>query len=91
MSIAIFVLVTIGALFLTLVYMRAVILGIVVIVLIWVFIGLSLRGVGIITSVAGWFDFDPSQFTSNWNVGGKNNGKAIMSGFAILIILITGT
>jgi len=159
-----FVLVTIGALFLTLVYMRAgkrfkdssptglatyvnpvlgaksgffyvygnlisnvsiliaglgylelflpqlkhpVILGIVVIVLIWVFVALSLRGVGIITkivtitvtmlllsviitSVAGWFDFDPSQFTSNWNVGGKSNGRAIMSGFAILIFAYVG-
>jgi len=84
-----------------------IILGIVVIILIWVFIALSLRGVGIITkivtitvtmlllsviitSVAGWFDFDPSQFTSNWNVGGKSNGRAIMSGFAILIFAYVG-
>jgi len=84
-----------------------VILGITVIVLIWVFVGLSLRGVGIITkivsitvtmllisviitSVAGWFHFDPSQFTSNWNVGGKSSGTAIMSGFAILIFAYVG-
>ena len=159
-----FVLVTIGALFLTLVYMRAgkrfkdpsptglatfvnpvlgaksgffyvygnlisnvsiliaglgylelfipqlkhpVILGIVVIILIWVFIALSLRGVGIITkivtitvtllllsvvitSVAGWFDFDPTLFESNWNVSGNSEGKAIMAGFAILIFAYVG-
>jgi len=84
-----------------------VVLGITVIVLIWVFIGLSLRGVGIITkivsitvtlllisviitSVAGWFDFDPTQFKSNWNVSGDSSGKAIMSGFAILIFAYVG-
>lgn len=84
-----------------------VVLGITVIVLIWVFIGLSLRGVGIITkivsitvtlllisviitSVAGWFDFDPTQFKSNWNVSGDSSGKAIMSGFAILIFAFVG-
>ena len=84
-----------------------VILGITVIVLIWVFVGLSLRGVGIImkivsitvtmlllsviiTSVAGWFDFDPSQFSNNWNVSGKSSGTAIMSGFAILIFAFVG-
>jgi amino acid transporter len=84
-----------------------VVLGITVIALIWVFIGLSLRGVGIITkivsitvtlllisviitSVAGWFDFDPAQFKSNWNVSGDSSGKAIMSGFAILIFAFVG-
>ncbi|MBC8485345.1 MAG: amino acid permease [Bacteroidetes bacterium] len=84
-----------------------VILGVTVIVLIWVFVGLSLRGVGIImkivsitvtmlllsvitTSVAGWFDFDPSQFSNNWNVSGKSSGTAIMSGFAILIFAFVG-
>ncbi|MFH1161610.1 MAG: amino acid permease [bacterium] len=84
-----------------------VILGITVIVFIWVFIALSLRGAGIITKivsitvvflllsviitgVAGWFDFEPSQFSSNWNVGGKGSGKAIMSGFAILIFSFVG-
>lgn len=84
-----------------------VILGITVIILIWVFIALSLRGAGIITkivsisvtflliaviitSVAGWFDFDTSQFSNNWNVSGKGNGKAIMSGFAILIFSFVG-
>ena len=84
-----------------------VVLGITVIILIWVFIGLSLRGVGIITkivsitvtlllisviitSVAGWFDFDPTQFKSNWNVSGDSSGKAIMSGFAILIFAYVG-
>jgi len=84
-----------------------VVLGITVIILIWVFIGLSLRGVGIITkivsitvtlllisviitSVAGWFDFDPTQFKSNWNVSGDSSGKAIMSGFAILIFAFVG-
>ncbi len=84
-----------------------IVLGITVIVLIWVFVGLSLRGVGIITkivsitvtmlllaviitSVAGWLDFDPSQFGSNWNVSGKKNGTAIMSGFAILIFAFVG-
>jgi amino acid transporter len=84
-----------------------VVLGITVIVLIWVFIALSLRGVGIITkivsitvtlllisviitSVAGWFDFDPTQFKSNWNVSGDGSGKAIMSGFAILIFAYVG-
>jgi amino acid transporter len=84
-----------------------IVLGITVIILIWVFIALSLRGVGIITkivsitvtmllisviitSVAGWFDFDPTQFSSNWNVSGKSNGMAIMSGFAILIFAFVG-
>jgi amino acid transporter len=84
-----------------------IILGITVIVLIWVFIALSLRGAGIITkivsvtvtllllsvlitAVAGWFDFHPEQFKSNWNVSGKSGGMAIMSGFAILIFSFVG-
>lgn len=84
-----------------------VILGITVIVLIWVFIALSLRGAGIITKIvsisvtflllaviitalAGWFDFDTSQFSNNWNVSGKGSGNAIMSGFAILIFSFVG-
>jgi len=84
-----------------------IILGITVIVLIWVFIALSLRGAGIITKivsitvtlllisviitgVAGWFDFDPTQFNTNWNVSGKGTGTAIMSGFAILIFSFVG-
>jgi amino acid transporter len=84
-----------------------VVLGITVIILIWLFIFLSLRGVGIITkivsitvtlllisvvvtSVAGWFDFDPTQFKNNWNVSGKGSGSAIMSGFAILIFAFVG-
>jgi len=82
-------------------------LGITVIILIWVFILLSLRGVSIIskivsitvtfllisviiTAVAGWLDFDPSLFKSNWNVSGKPTGMAIMSGFAILIFSFVG-
>jgi len=44
----------------------------------------------VITAVGGWFDFDPSQFSQNWNVSGKGNGKAIMSGFAILIFSFVG-
>ncbi|MFC2101978.1 amino acid permease [Bacteroidota bacterium] len=84
-----------------------VILGITVIVLIWVFIALSLRGAGIITkivsitvaflllsviitAVAGWFDFDLTQFNDNWNVSGKKDGMAIMSGFAVLIFAFVG-
>jgi len=84
-----------------------VILGITVIVLIWVFIALSLRGAGIITkivsitvaflllsviitAVAGWFDFDLTQFNDNWNVSGKKEGMAIMSGFAVLIFAYVG-
>ncbi len=84
-----------------------IVLGITVIILIWVFILLSLRGVGIITkivsitvtlllisvivtSVAGWFDFDLTQFKDNWNVSGKGSGTAIMSGFAILIFAFVG-
>ena len=84
-----------------------VVLGITAIVLIWVFIALSMNGAGIITkivsitvaflllsvvitAVGGWFDFDPSQFSQNWNVSGKGNGKAIMSGFAILIFSFVG-
>ncbi len=84
-----------------------IILGITVIALIWVFIGMSLRGVGIITkvvsitvtlllisvittAVAGWLDFDPTQFNENWNVSGKSSGMAIMSGFAILIFSFVG-
>lgn len=84
-----------------------VILGITVIVLIWVFIALSLRGAGIITkivsitvtflllsviitAVAGWFDFDLTQFNDNWNVSGKKEGIAIMSGFAVLIFAFVG-
>ncbi|TSA25988.1 MAG: amino acid permease [Bacteroidetes bacterium] len=84
-----------------------VILGITVIVLIWVFIALSLRGAGIITkivsitvtllllsviitAIAGWLDFDPTQFNNNWNVSGKKEGMAIMSGFAVLIFAFVG-
>jgi len=84
-----------------------IILGITVIILIWVFIALSLRGAGIITkivsisvtflllaviitAVAGWFDFDTTQFGQNWNVSGKGSGNAIMSGFAILIFSFVG-
>lgn len=84
-----------------------IVLGITVIALIWVFIALSLRGAGIITkivtitvsllllsviitAIAGWFDFHPDQFTSNWNVSGDGSGKAIMSGFAILIFAFVG-
>lgn len=82
-------------------------LGITVIILIWVFILMSLRGVGIITKIvsitvtlllisviitatAGWFDFDIAIFKTNWNVSGSSNGKAIMSGFAILIFAFVG-
>ncbi|MBC8420931.1 MAG: amino acid permease, partial [Desulfobacterales bacterium] len=82
-------------------------LGITVIVLIWLFVALSLRGVGIITKVvsstvtlllisviitaaAGWLDFDPTLFKQNWNVSGDPAGKAIMSGFAILIFAFVG-
>ena len=84
-----------------------IVLGIVVIALIWVFIALSLRGAGIITkivtitvtllllsvvitAVAGWFDFHPEEFVSNWNVSGKPGGMAILSGFAILIFAFVG-
>ncbi len=84
-----------------------IVLGITVISLIWVFVGMSLRGVGIITKVvsstvtlllisviitatAGWLDFDPTLFQSNWNVSGDPTGKAIMSGFAILIFAFVG-
>ncbi|MBU2650927.1 MAG: amino acid permease [Bacteroidetes bacterium] len=84
-----------------------IILGITVIALIWVFIALSLRGAGIITkivsitvtllllsviitAVAGWLDFDLTQFKDNWNVSGKGSGSAIMSGFAILIFSYVG-
>ena len=82
-------------------------LGITVIILIWVFIFMSLRGVGIITkivsitvtllllsvittAVVGWVDFDIAIFQSNWNVSGKPEGMAIMSGFAVLIFAFVG-
>jgi amino acid transporter len=82
-------------------------LGITVIALIWVFVVMSLRGVGIITQVvsltvtlllisviitatAGWLDFDPALFKQNWNVSGDSPGKAIMSGFAVLIFAFVG-
>ncbi len=82
-------------------------LGVTVIILIWVFILMSLRGVGIITkvvsltvtlllisviitSVAGWFDFDITLYQNNWNVSGKGSGQAIMAGFAILIFSFVG-
>lgn len=82
-------------------------LGITVIILIWVFVLMSMRGVGIITkvvsltvtlllisviitSVAGWIDFDISLFKTNWNVSDKSSGQAIMSGFAILIFSFVG-
>jgi len=82
-------------------------LGITVIVLIWVFIALSLRGAGIITkivsitvaflllsviitAIAGWLDFNLAQFNDNWNVSGKKEGMAIMSGFAVLIFAFVG-
>jgi len=84
-----------------------IVLGITVIVLIWLFVALSLRGVGIITKVvsgtvtlllisviitstAGWLDFDPALFQQNWNVSGESSGKAIMAGFAILIFAFVG-
>lgn len=84
-----------------------IVLGITVIALIWAFIALSLRGAGIITkivtitvtlllisvvitAVAGWLDFHPEQFKSNWNVSGKPGGMAILSGFAILIFSFVG-
>ena len=84
-----------------------IVLGITVIALIWVFVGMSLRGVGIIakvvsgtvtlllisviiTATAGWLDFDPALFKQNWNVSGDSAGKAIMSGFAILIFAFVG-
>ena len=83
------------------------ILGVTVIILIWLFIFMSLRGVGIITKIvsitvtlllisviitgtAGWFDFDIAIFKSNWNVSGLGEGKAIMSGFAVLIFAFVG-
>ncbi|NQU32535.1 MAG: amino acid permease [Bacteroidetes bacterium] len=82
-------------------------LGITVIILIWVFIFMSLRGVGIITkivsitvtllllsvittAIVGWVDFDIAIFQSNWNVSGKPEGMAIMSGFAVLIFAFVG-
>jgi len=84
-----------------------IVLGITVITLIWVFVFMSMRGVGIIskvvsstvtlllisviiTATAGWFDFDPELFRQNWNVSGDPAGKAIMSGFAILIFAFVG-
>jgi amino acid transporter len=84
-----------------------IVLGVTVITLIWVFVLMSLHGVGIITKVvsatvtlllisviitatAGWLDFDPTLFQSNWNVSGDPAGKAIMSGFAILIFAFVG-
>jgi len=83
------------------------ILGVTVIILIWLFIFMSLRGVGIITKIvsitvtlllisvivtgtAGWLDFDIAIFKSNWNVSGAGEGKAIMSGFAVLIFAFVG-
>ena len=83
------------------------VLGVTIIFLIWVFVALSLRGVGIIaqvvsitvtlllisvalTSVLGWLEFNPTQFKENWNVSGKDEGSAIMSGFAILIFSYVG-
>ena len=82
-------------------------LGITVIALIWLFVVMSLRGVGIITQVvsftvtlllisvvitatAGWLHFDPALFQQNWNVSGDPSGKAIMSGFAVLIFSFVG-
>ncbi|MCF8033319.1 MAG: amino acid permease [Desulfarculaceae bacterium] len=44
----------------------------------------------IITGVAGWMDFDPAQFANNWNVSGAGSGKAILSGFAVLIFSFVG-
>ncbi|MCB2228096.1 MAG: amino acid permease [Desulfarculaceae bacterium] len=44
----------------------------------------------IITAVAGWLDFDTAQFSKNWNVSGMGSGKAIMSGFAVLIFSFVG-
>lgn len=86
---------------------HSVVLGLTVIILIWVFVAMSLRGVGIITKVvsitvtmllisviltglAGWLDFSPVQFKANWNVSGLSSGKAIMSGFAVLIFAFVG-
>ena len=83
------------------------VLGITVITLIWLFVSLSLKGVGIITKVvsatvtlllisviitstAGWLDFQPALFQQNWNVSGLGTGSAIMSGFAILIFSFVG-
>ncbi len=86
---------------------HSVVLGLTVIILIWLFIAMSMRGVGIITKVvsitvtmllisviltglAGWIDFSPTQFKANWNVSGLSDGKAVMSGFAILIFAFVG-
>ncbi|MBS3809362.1 MAG: amino acid permease [Desulfobacterales bacterium] len=83
------------------------ILGITVIVLIWLFVLMSLRGAGVITQVVsisvilllisviitatlGWLDFDPALFAKNWNVSGESSGRAIISGFAILIFSFVG-
>lgn len=44
----------------------------------------------IITAVAGWLDFDTSQFAKNWNVSGKGTGQAVLSGFAVLIFSFVG-
>lgn len=86
---------------------NSLVLGLTVIILIWLFVFLSLRGVGIITkvvsvsvtllligvvtsAVGGWFDFSIALFEANWNVSGKPEGTAIMSGFAILIFAYVG-
>ena len=86
---------------------HSVVLGVTVIILIWVFVAMSMRGVGIITKVvsitvtmliisviltglAGWIDFSPTQFKANWNVSGLSSGKAVMSGFAVLIFAFVG-
>ena len=86
---------------------HSIFLGVTVIILIWLFVWMSLRGVGIITKVvsitvtlllisviitatAGWLDFDPALFKQNWNVSGMGEGKAIMSGFAVLIFSFVG-
>ena len=86
---------------------HSIFLGVTVIALIWVFVAMSMHGVGIITkvvsatvtlllisviitAVAGWLDFSPELFRQNWNVSGKPQGMAIMSGFAILIFSFVG-
>ncbi|NCC25840.1 MAG: amino acid permease [Deltaproteobacteria bacterium] len=83
------------------------VLGLTVIALIWLFVLLSLHGVGVITKVVsitvtmlliavvatglvGWLDFSPTLFAQNWNVSGKGDAPAIMSGFAVLIFSFVG-
>lgn len=44
----------------------------------------------VLTAIFGWFSFDISLFKQNWDVANLPQGKAILSGFAVLLFSYVG-